>query len=45
MNVLVNFCNLKGYNTYWQKILIGGLIVMLVAYDTSRKRKTGLLKD
>jgi ribose/xylose/arabinose/galactoside ABC-type transport system permease subunit len=45
MNVLVNFCNLKGYNTYWQKILIGVLIVILVSYDTSRKRKIGLLRD
>lgn len=45
MNVLENFCDLKGYNTYWQKILIGALIVVLVAYDTSRKRKVGLLRD
>jgi len=45
MNVLVNFCNLKGYNTYWQKILIGVLIVILVSYDTYRKRKSGLLRD
>ncbi|MBI5095608.1 MAG: ABC transporter permease [Candidatus Hydrogenedentes bacterium] len=45
MNVMVNFCNLKGYDSQWQKILIGALIVLLVLYDTSRKRKAGLLRD
>jgi len=45
MNVLVNVCNLKGYNAYWQSILIGGLIVFLVCYDSARKRRAGLLRD
>ncbi len=45
MNVLVNVCNLKGYNAYWQKILIGAIIVALVYYDTSRKRKAGLVRE
>lgn len=45
MNVLVNFCNLQNINSSWQKVLVGGLIVVLVYYDNIRKRKAGLLKD
>jgi len=45
MNVLVNVCNLKHYDVYWQLILIGGLIVLLVYYDSLRKRRAGLLRD
>jgi len=45
MNVLVNFCNLKKYDVYWQMVLVGGLIVGLVFYDNYRKRKAGLLKE
>ena len=45
MNVLVNFCNLKDLDPYWQKFLVGILIIALVYYDTLRKRRAGLLKD
>jgi ribose/xylose/arabinose/galactoside ABC-type transport system permease subunit len=45
MNVLVNFCNLKKLDVYWQMVLVGGLIIVLVFYDNYRKRKAGLLKD
>ena len=45
MSVLVNFCNLKKLNPYWQMVLVGGLIIALVFYDNYRKRKAGVLKD
>ena len=45
MNALVNFCNLKNLDVYWQMVLVGGLIIALVFYDNYRKRKAGLLKD
>ncbi|MFO7975846.1 MAG: ABC transporter permease [Candidatus Hydrogenedentota bacterium] len=45
MQVLVNICNLSGIESDWQKILVGGLVIVLVAYDTYRKRKSGLLKE
>ncbi len=45
MNVLVNYCNLENIDSYWQKVLIGVLIVALVCYDTYRKRRAGLLRD
>lgn len=45
MNVLVNFCNLKKLDPYWQTVLVGGLIIALVFYDNYRKRRAGLLKD
>lgn len=45
MSVLQNFCNLEGINVHWQKVLIGGLIVLLVFYDSMRKRKAGMLKE
>ncbi|MCX5771692.1 MAG: ABC transporter permease [Candidatus Hydrogenedentes bacterium] len=45
MNVLVNFCNLKKLDVYWQMVLVGGLIIVLVFYDNYRKRKAGLLKN
>ena len=44
MFVLRNFCNLENLDPYWQQVLIGVLIVVLVFYDTMRKRKAGLLK-
>lgn len=45
MNVLVNFCNLKNFDVYWQKVLVGALIIILVYYDNFRKRKAGLIKE
>jgi ribose/xylose/arabinose/galactoside ABC-type transport system permease subunit len=45
MNVLVNFFTLSDYDVYWQNVLIGGLIIGLVFYDTLRKRRAGLIKD
>jgi len=45
MFVLRNFCNLEDLDPYWQQVLIGVLIVVLVFYDTTRKRKAGLLKS
>ncbi len=45
MNVLVNFCNLKGFDVYWQKVLVGTLIVALVYYDNFRRRKAGFIKE
>jgi ribose/xylose/arabinose/galactoside ABC-type transport system permease subunit len=45
MYVLVNFCNLKGLPPYWQMVLVGALIIILVYYDNFRKRRAGLLKD
>ncbi len=44
MYVLQNFCNLENYDTSWQQVLVGVLIVALVFYDTMRKRRAGLLK-
>ena len=43
--ILRNFCNLMDIDVNWQPILVGGLVVALVYYDTYRKRKSGLLKD
>jgi ribose transport system permease protein len=45
MSVLVNFCNLQGIDPYWQKVLVGSLIIVLVFYDSWRKRAAGLLRD
>ncbi len=45
MQILVNLCNLLHIETDWQKILVGSLVIGLVAYDTYRKRKSGLLKE
>ena len=45
MNVLVNFCNLNDISVHWQRVLVGSLIVALVFYDNTRKRKAGLLKE
>jgi ribose/xylose/arabinose/galactoside ABC-type transport system permease subunit len=45
MNVLVNFFTLSDYEVYWQNVLIGGLIIGLVFYDTLRKRRAGLIKE
>ena len=45
MNVLINFCNLVDFDVYWQKILVGALIILLVFYDNMRKRRAGLLRE
>ncbi|MBN2309574.1 MAG: ABC transporter permease [Candidatus Hydrogenedentes bacterium] len=45
MTVLVNFCNLRQLDAHWQKVLVGSLIIVLVYYDTFRKRKAGLIRD
>lgn len=45
MKVLVNFCNLHDIDPHWQRVLVGALIIVLVGYDTLRKRRAGLLKD
>ncbi len=45
MNVLVNFCNLKNLPPYWQMVLVGSLIIVLIYYDNYRKRKAGLLRE
>jgi len=45
MNVLVNFCNLNDISVYWQRLLVGSLIIALVYYDSARKRRAGLQKD
>lgn len=45
MSVLRNFCNLQGIDEYWQRIVVGVLVVALVYYDNLRKRRAGLLKD
>ena len=45
MNVLVNFCNLKKLDPHWQRVLVGSLIIVIVYYDTFRKRRAGILKD
>lgn len=45
MSVLVNFCNLRELDPYWQSVLVGVLVVVLVLYDTWRKRRAGLLRD
>ncbi len=43
--VLRNFCNLMNFDTNWQQVYVGVLVVLLVFYDNYRKRKAGLLKD
>lgn len=45
MGVLVNFCNLEDIPPYWQRIIVGTLVVALVFYDNWRKRRAGLLRD
>lgn len=45
MIVLRNFCNLQDIQVYWQQVLVGSLIVLLVFYDNWRKRRAGLLSD
>jgi ribose transport system permease protein len=45
MNVLVNFCNLKNLPPYWQMVLVGTLIIVLIYYDNYRKRKAGILRE
>lgn len=43
--VLRNFCNLMNIDAHWQPVFVGTLVVILVFYDTYRKRKAGLLRD
>lgn len=43
--VLNNFSTIQGWDTNWQKVIVGGLVILLVFYDTMRKRRAGLLKD
>ncbi len=45
MKVLVNFCNLNDIDVYWQDVLIGVLIVVMVMYDSWRKYRAGLLQE
>lgn len=45
MIVLRNYCNLENIDVYWQRVLVGGLIIALVFYDNFRKRRAGLLSD
>jgi len=45
MNVLINFSNLKGFDPYYQQVLVGALVIFLVFYDSFRKRRAGLLPD
>lgn len=44
MEVLVNFCNLTDFNVYWQYVLVGSLIILLVWYDSWRKRRAGMTR-
>lgn len=44
MAALYNFCTLQDIKPYWQQILVGALLIILVYYDNYRKRKAGLLK-
>ncbi|MBP9003555.1 MAG: ABC transporter permease [Candidatus Hydrogenedentes bacterium] len=45
MMVLYNFCTIQNISVHWQQILIGLLLVVLVFYDTWRKRRAGILRD
>ncbi len=45
MMVLRNFCNLEDIDVYWQQVFVGVLVVLLVYYDTFRKRRAGLIND
>lgn len=45
MMVLYNFCTIQNISVHWQQILIGLLLVILVFYDTWRKRRAGILRD
>ena len=45
MAALYNFCTLQDIKPYWQQILVGVLLIILVYYDNYRKRKAGLLKS
>jgi ribose/xylose/arabinose/galactoside ABC-type transport system permease subunit len=45
MVILQNFCNLQDIQSYWQQVLVGSLVVLLVFYDNWRKRRAGLLSD
>ena len=45
MSVLRNYCNLEDINVYWQQVIVGALLVVLVFYDNYRKRKAGLLTE
>jgi ribose/xylose/arabinose/galactoside ABC-type transport system permease subunit len=43
--VLVNLCGLNGVSDEWQRIIVGGLIIVLVFFDNWRKRRSGKLKE
>jgi ribose/xylose/arabinose/galactoside ABC-type transport system permease subunit len=45
MIVLRNYCNLENIDVYWQRVLVGCLIIALVFYDNFRKRRAGLLSN
>ncbi len=45
MNVLINFCNLRGIEVHWQMVFVGALIIVIICYDNYRKRRAGLLKE
>lgn len=45
MNVLINFSNLRGYDPFWQRVLVGVLVIFLVFYDGLRKRKAGVVRE
>jgi ribose/xylose/arabinose/galactoside ABC-type transport system permease subunit len=38
MMVLRNFCNLENLDVYWQQVLVGALLIVLVFYDSYQKR-------
>ncbi|MCX8063575.1 MAG: ABC transporter permease [Candidatus Hydrogenedentes bacterium] len=43
--VLRNFCTIENFNVYWQQVFVGVLLVILVFYDTLRKRLSGQIQD
>jgi ribose transport system permease protein len=40
MGLLSNGSDLLGTNPYWQQVIIGGVIILAVAFDELRKRRT-----
>jgi len=40
MGLLANGSDLLGTNPYWQQVIIGGVIILAVALDELRKRRT-----
>jgi ribose transport system permease protein len=41
MGLLANGSDLLGTNPYWQQVIIGGVIILAVAFDEARKRRIG----